>query len=129
MIGLGLTELCVKVESSLWERLGVRAIVKVEIEGIHFLLAFVGNGDARMLLKRHEEKRVQSFVAADGEKFGFPPMVFAEAEAKKITQRSFDTRSCFVVPVDSQHKFLEVVGLGTRNGDPDVRQHAGAVSI
>src|SRR5882762_11000622 len=47
-----------KVESPARERLGVRAIVKVEIEGIHFLLAFVGNGYARMLLKRHEEKRV-----------------------------------------------------------------------
>jgi len=33
-------------------------VVEIEIEGIHFLLAFVRNGDARMLLKWHEEKGV-----------------------------------------------------------------------
>src|ERR1700674_1036494 len=58
VVGLSLAELRVKVESPARESLGVRTIVEVEIEGIHFLLAFVGNGDARMLLKRHEEKRV-----------------------------------------------------------------------
>src|SRR6266436_56409 len=58
VVGLGLAELRVKVESPARQRLGVRAIVKVEIEGIHFLLAFVGSCDARMLLKWHEEKGV-----------------------------------------------------------------------
>src|SRR6266481_1924239 len=58
MVGLSLAVLRMKVESSHWERLRKRAVVEIEIEGIHFLLAFVGNGYARMLLKRHEEKRV-----------------------------------------------------------------------
>src|SRR5256885_16691131 len=59
-VGLSLAVLRMKVESSQWERLQKRAVVEIEIEGIHFLLAFVGNGDARMLLKWHrsEERRV-----------------------------------------------------------------------
>ena len=56
-------------------------------------------------------------------------MVIAEAKAKEISQRSFDARNRFVVPIDSQHEFLEVVGLGTRNGDPDMRQQPGAICI
>src|SRR6266567_2337511 len=66
VIGLGLAELRVKVEGFRRERLLVRAIVEIEIEGVHLLPAFIRNGDARMLLKWHEEKRVQGLVAADG---------------------------------------------------------------
>src|SRR6266436_3108980 len=58
VIGLGLAELRVKVEGFRRERLLVCAIVEIEIEGVHLLLALVRNSDARMLLKWHEEKRV-----------------------------------------------------------------------
>src|SRR5258708_97491 len=129
VVGLGLAELRVKIERFGRESLLIRAIVEIEIEGVYLLLAFVRNGDARMLLKWHGEKRVQGFVAADGEKFGFPAMVFAEAKTKEISQRSFHAWCRFLVPINSQHEPLEVIGFGTRNGNPNVRQQARAVSV
>src|SRR6266478_1835205 len=57
-IGLGLADLRVKIEGFGRERLLVCAIVEIEIEGVHLLPAFVRNGDARMLLKWHEEESV-----------------------------------------------------------------------
>src|SRR6266851_9380707 len=129
VVGLGLAELRVKIERFGRESLLICAIVEIEIEGVYLLLAFVRNSDARMLLKWHEEKRVQGFVAADGEKFGFPAMVFAEAETKEISQRSFHAWCRFLVPINSQHQSLEVISLGTRDGDPYVRQQAGPVGV
>src|SRR5580700_1838223 len=58
-IGLRLAKLRVKVQSLGRERMGVRAVVKIEIEGVDHLLAFVGNRDVGVLLKGHGEERVQ----------------------------------------------------------------------
>src|SRR5712691_5904470 len=41
VVGLGLPELGMKVESFRWERLCERAVIEIEIEGFHLLLAFV----------------------------------------------------------------------------------------
>src|SRR4029077_2128964 len=72
VIGLRLAKLRVEVENVLREGVGVRAVVKIEVKRVDHLLAFIGNGDARVLLKGHGEERVQRALVSHREKFGFP---------------------------------------------------------
>src|SRR5271170_7287195 len=89
--------------------LAQRLIVDVEIKRIDVSSSFVGHRDARPLVKRHWEKRIQRFIRGHGERSRFKKEVVAKTETKKIADWSLDTWRGFVVPIHSQDEFLEVI--------------------
>ena len=129
VVGLGLAVLGVEVESVGWERVRFFAVVDVVVEGIDRTLALICNCDASMMLVGHGEEGVHGFAAADGEHGGLPGVIGAETEAEEVAEGSFYTGRSLVVPVDSEDVALEVIGLWTGDGEPDVGDHAGAVDV
>src|SRR5215471_20006307 len=98
MVRRGLAILRVEIEAVGRKRLGVCLNVDVEVEGINPLFAVVANGNASVLLKRHWEEAVESFVGADAERHRLPYKIVAEAESEEIAEGSFDAGGGFTVP-------------------------------
>jgi hypothetical protein len=56
-------------------------------------------------------------------------VIFAEAEAEEVADGGFDTGALLVVPIDAQDDALQVIGFVVGDGEPDVRNFAGAGGV
>ena len=83
-IGLRLAKLRMKVQRIGGQRLRERAVIKVEVKRGNFLLPFVGDGEAGVLLKRHKKEAIQGAFIRHREKFGLPDVVVSQAKAEEI---------------------------------------------
>ena len=91
--------------------------------------AFVGDGNAGVLLKRHGEKGVERFVRRNGERNRLVKKILAEAETEEIADRGFDAGRRFTVPIHAEDKFFEMKVFGRGDGDPDVRDDARSANV
>lgn len=89
-VGSLLTILRVEVDSVGGKRFGASAIVNVEVKGVDFFSAFVGDSDVRVFLKWHREERVEGLVGTDHERSGLVEKIFAEPEAEEIADGRLD---------------------------------------
>jgi hypothetical protein len=69
VIRLSLPELRMEIKSAVRQRMGLRAVIEVEIEGVDGFLAFVCDGNQGVLLKWHGEERVHRAFVGYREKF------------------------------------------------------------
>src|ERR1700722_1112660 len=92
VVWLGLIVLSVKIQCARRQRTRVGTVVDVVVEGMNRLLALIGNRDSCVMLERHGEVRVQTFLASHGKHCRLPGMIFSQAEAEKVTDGSFNAR-------------------------------------
>src|SRR5258708_18294158 len=79
-----------------------------------------------MLAEGHGENAIKGLVSPTRQRRGLIKKIVAGAEAEEISDRSFDARRGLAVPIHSQHDFLQVLLFPVGNGEPDVRNLAGA---
>src|SRR5216684_9406599 len=92
MRGRGLTVLRMEVEQIRGQRLAVAAVVHVEVKRSDLYRSFVGDGNARVLLKRHGKVAVQSLVRSYGQRERLIEKVVSQAKAKKVTDGCLHAR-------------------------------------
>lgn len=118
-----------KVESTSRRRIRVSAVIDVIVEAANWPIPFIGDRNARMVCKEHREKRIQTFVAANGQEFGFPALLIPETQTKEIPDRAFHVWHLLVIPVHMKYDALEVIWLVVGDGEPDVRDSSRSVRI
>src|SRR2546430_1517772 len=122
----GLAVLGVEIERVRRQGLVVSAVVHVEVERAHFSWSFVPNRDAGVFLKGHGEKTIQSFIRAHRKRNCLIQKVVAQAKTEEIANGSFDAGRGLTVPVHAQNELLQVIGVVTSDGEPDMTDKARA---
>jgi len=79
-----------------------------------------------MLLKGHWEETVQRFVGPYAQRNRLIAVIVAEAKPEEITDGRLDARIALAVPVGPQDERLQMPWILARDGEPDVRDDAGA---
>ena len=55
--------------------------------------------------------------------------VLPEIQSEEIADRSFHTGPVIALPIDAQHKFLQVIAALRRNGEPDMRDDSRTIGL
>src|SRR5262249_41183729 len=55
--------------------------------------------------------------------------VLAQVQAEEVAERGFDARMLLVVPPGAQRQLLQVILALSGDGEPDMRNHAGAFLV
>ena len=97
---------------------------KVKIVGADF--SFVGQRNFRRTRKRHLEIGVQRLDGSHGQQRRLIGKVLAKPEAVEIADGDLDRRRRFAVPPGAQNEIFQVQLIVGVDGEPDVRDHAGA---
>ena len=117
-------------------QVGVQLRVLLEIDVVvedHEALALVLDLEARAVREGHGEPAVEALAVLgahlQGERDEVPAQ--AESEAEEVSQRDLHARGLLPVPVHSQHRLAQLVGIGgeRHQRDPDVLHTAGAADL
>src|SRR5947209_2783750 len=113
-----------KIERLLWQGRTKRPPIDIPIQRIDALVPLVGDRNAGVLLERHGEEAVQSFIGPDRHGNGLKEKILSRPQTEEIADWSFNAGAVLSIPVHSHNDSLQVVFLFIGNGEPDLRNLA-----
>src|ERR1700733_7220846 len=103
VVWLRLPVLGVEIKNVLRTDVRIGTVIDVVVEGPYRFLPFIRNRDASVPPVGHGEEAVQGLYASHRQHLGLPVVILAETEPEEVSHGSFDARSIFPVPKDTQH--------------------------